>query len=132
MEKPYVEFTKTRGECKECRKAINAEYRSKNRLEMNRKNNIKVKEKYHSMTMEERRAFNRKRTYGISEEDYTILLEKCQGVCPICSSTGPLVIDHNHSTGKVRGLLCNTCNTGIGKLGDTAESLQRALDYLTN
>jgi hypothetical protein len=42
----------------------------------------------------------------------------------------PLHIDHDHRTGKVRGLLCVSCNTGIGKLGDDVDGLYRALRYV--
>ena len=41
------------------------------------------------------------------------------------------VIDHDHETGKLRGVLCNNCNTGMGKLGDSVEGLRRAIDYLS-
>lgn len=41
-----------------------------------------------------------------------------------------LAVDHCHSTGKIRGLLCHNCNTGLGKLGDSIESLTKALNYL--
>lgn len=51
-----------------------------------------------------------------------------------CASCGRsdkrLVVDHIHGTFHVRGLLCDSCNTGIGKLGDSIEGLERALDYL--
>jgi hypothetical protein len=43
-----------------------------------------------------------------------------------------LVVDHDHNTGAVRGLLCHSCNTGLGHLGDSVETLARALDYLQN
>ena len=53
------------------------------------------------------------------------------GPCPICQEhTTKWVLDHNHDTGRLRGWLCNSCNTGIGKLGDSVETLQRAIDYL--
>lgn len=53
-----------------------------------------------------------------------------EGKCPICLRTRKLVIDHDHETGVVRGLICRTCNTGIGHLMDNPELLLRALDYL--
>ena len=130
VEKPFIEFTKSRGECKECRKVINREYRQDNLVELRRKNAAKEKEKYHSMTFEERQIHNRKKHYGINEEYYNTLLEKCKGVCSICGSSDPLVVDHDHQTGSVRGLICNTCNTGLGKLGDNIEMLEKAILYL--
>ena len=63
-----------------------------------------------------------------------------KGLCAICDhpesrldSQGnrrDLHVDHNHTTGVVRGLLCNSCNRGLGLLNDTIEGLTRAIDYL--
>jgi hypothetical protein len=52
------------------------------------------------------------------------------GLCACCKQERTLVVDHIHGTSHVRGLLCHACNTGIGKLGDDIEGVQRALDYL--
>ena len=55
--------------------------------------------------------------------------------CQCCSkdlSTTKVCIDHDHFTNKVRGILCNSCNVGIGLLGDNIEGLERALYYLNN
>ena len=53
-----------------------------------------------------------------------------RGPCEICKSAGALVVDHNHDTDEIRGLLCSGCNTGLGKLGDTVDSLILAINYL--
>ncbi|MFC1920290.1 endonuclease VII domain-containing protein [Chloroflexota bacterium] len=56
--------------------------------------------------------------------------------CPICSKrtiagiTSKLVLDHNHSTGEVRGWICDSCNTGIGRFKDDIELIQKAIKYL--
>ena len=51
--------------------------------------------------------------------------------CECCSKeTNELVVDHDHQTGKFRGWLCKQCNTGLGNLGDTLESLKLAVEYL--
>jgi hypothetical protein len=52
------------------------------------------------------------------------------GRCALCPYAGLLVCDHDHTTGLTRGWLCRKCNTGLGKLGDTVESVGRALAYL--
>ena len=52
------------------------------------------------------------------------------GKCAICHREMPLRLDHNHETGKFRGYICNDCNLGLGKLGDTAEMIRRVLAYL--
>lgn len=72
--------------------------------------------------------------YGISLEQYEEM-ERSQGfVCAVCQepcvSGRRLSVDHNHETGEVRGLLCMKCNRGIGNLGDSAEILRKAVDYL--
>jgi len=56
--------------------------------------------------------------------------ERRAGVCPVCLKDGPLVLDHDHATGAVRGWLCGHCNRAVGTLGDTAAGLKRAYDYL--
>jgi hypothetical protein len=55
--------------------------------------------------------------------------------CPICNKTtiagiSKIVLDHNHNTGKVRGYLCESCNTGIGRFDDNAEIIRRAISWL--
>lgn len=78
-------------------------------------------------------------TYGMTYEDYLAMLEAQDGLCKICSrkldpesvNDAPHV-DHCHKTGRVRGILCFRCNTGLGKFGDDAILLQRAAKYLKN
>jgi len=74
-----------------------------------------------------------KRRYGITLEQYEAMLESQNGKCAICKGdclTGRnLAVDHDHETGKVRGLLCSKCNQGLGQLNNI-ELLQRAIDYL--
>jgi hypothetical protein len=80
------------------------------------------------------------RRYGITLEQYFELFNKQNGVCAICSrpeseilrgKIRALNVDHDHSTGKIRGLLCSECNKGIGNLGDSTEVLRRAIEYLS-
>lgn len=72
--------------------------------------------------------------YGITPEQYDEMAVRQGGVCAICGD-GPspkrrLVVDHNHETGAVRGLLCANCNAGVGLLGDDPATLLRAVAYL--
>jgi len=75
--------------------------------------------------------------HGLTREDYDILFELQGGACAICGN-GPdkkhphLHLDHDHDSGLVRGLLCFSCNAGIGLLGDNPSLLERALVYLKN
>jgi hypothetical protein len=75
--------------------------------------------------------YQRARIYGITEEQYKALTEHHQGKCGICDKpSDKLVVDHNHVTGKVRGLLCSNCNTALGLFGDSVETLRAAEGYL--
>jgi hypothetical protein len=72
--------------------------------------------------------------YGISFDDYQRMLIEQNGVCKICRKPEKkgksLSVDHNHKTGKVRGLLCSRHNTGLGCFEDDAALLRSAADYL--
>lgn len=76
------------------------------------------------------------RQYGITEEEYQRLLAEQGGVCAICRQeqrekrSHPLVVDHSHEDGAVRGLLCHPCNRAIGGLKDQPLLLSRATTYL--
>lgn len=83
------------------------------------------------------REYNFKSKYGITTKEYDELYTGQSGCCALCSKhstelSRPLCVDHDHETGKVRGLLCSTCNSGLGKLGDNEEGLLKALEYLRN
>lgn len=80
-----------------------------------------------------------KRTYNITTEDYTEMLQKQKGLCKICGSSGfvmakhhkmKLVVDHCHKSGNVRGLLCHNCNRALGLLQDSVSNLQASIVYL--
>ena len=72
--------------------------------------------------------------YGLTMHDYDLLLKRQGGRCLICGTAAtkmrPLVVDHNHESGIVRGLLCSECNTAIGLLGDDPALIKRAAEYL--
>jgi len=65
----------------------------------------------------------------ISDEDLLQLKSEVKE-CVICGDTGPLVVDHDHKTGAIRGLLCNHCNRGLGHFRDDPELLEFARMYL--
>ena len=69
--------------------------------------------------------------YGITQEEYLRLVYECNGKCEICGKELKVpYIDHNHNTGKVRGLLCPKCNFGIGQFNDNIDLLELAIKYL--
>lgn len=78
------------------------------------------------------KAYWRERKTGCSPELYAKLLAEQGGVCAICGGVDEreLCADHDHETGKVRGLLCRLCNLGIGKLRHSVVILEQAIAYL--
>ena len=128
--------------CKECRNKSNANWLSKNPLYYQKhygkdpeKHKAKGRAYYHA-NKEKQRNSGLLRRYGISAADYELLLKEQNGKCAICGSTEsgrnsePLFVDHDHAKGTVRGLLCHSCNVGIGKFKDNEELLYKAIRYL--
>lgn len=77
----------------------------------------------------------RKLAYGITREEFNKLIELQNNKCAIClvdkpTGKGDWHIDHDHITGKIRGLLCHHCNTGLGLFKDNVELLTKAQSYL--
>lgn len=73
--------------------------------------------------------------YGITVRELDSIFNSQRGKCVICNyifTDGDYDIDHDHETGKVRGLLCHSCNTGIGILQESPALLIRAAEYLTH
>jgi hypothetical protein len=83
------------------------------------------------------------KSYGITLSEYRSLLQKQDSRCAICGQIESainwktkekksLAVDHCHSTGKVRGLLCQSCNTALGSFNDDVSLLAKAIAYLSN
>ena len=71
--------------------------------------------------------------YGINENTYNEMYSRQEGLCAICGThKDRLDVDHCHTTNKVRGLLCNNCNRGIGHLQEDVNVMTNAIKYLTN
>ncbi len=111
------------------------EWVQRNRERVNASN----RKRYNSLTTEQKRERNRKQQvslYGLTIEQYDAMLKKQNYVCAICgkseknTSKGVLSIDHNHSDNKVRGLLCDSCNRGLGYFYDNVSFLYNAINYL--
>ncbi len=79
-----------------------------------------------------------KREYGLTSEQFDKMAEAQGHHCAICSSDTPgrkfkhWHVDHDHSTGRVRGLLCASCNIMLGAAKDNSETLKAAIKYLAN
>jgi hypothetical protein len=96
-------------------------------------------------SQEARHSFT-KRLYGITAQQYQDMFAAQESSCAICGEpgkspdtlvrsgrrgpSGVLVVDHDHTSGKVRGLLCNSCNNGLGSFKDDPNLLQEATAYL--
>jgi len=102
---------------------------------------LKRTKKYYKDNLEKIREYKLKLYYGITLKEYENLLKKQDELCAICKEeertidgrTGlikRLAVDHNHKTGKVRGLLCNRCNRVIGYLGESNDLIEKIEKYL--
>jgi hypothetical protein len=69
--------------------------------------------------------------YGITKENYQKMVIEQKNKCLICEEEKPLVIDHCHNSNKVRGLLCHSCNKGLGCFYDNIKSLKKAIQYVS-
>jgi len=81
---------------------------------------------------------NLNQSFGMTYEEYEYMVNSQNNVCAICGnpelskSKKVLAVDHCHTTGKVRGLLCNKCNTALGAFGDDIDVMASAISYLIN
>ena len=93
--------------------------------------------------LENQRRANRRFKYGLEDIDYFELVARQDCKCAICSiqleysnsnrhKANTLCIDHCHSTGKVRGLLCSNCNRALGLFKDNIDFIKSAIKYLEN
>ena len=114
-----------------------ARWHDKNRERMN----LRRREARQAMSKADRMAAWLWEKYKIGFDDYLSIFAAQAGVCAICSRTShraasyrgtreALCVDHDHETGKIRGLLCRSCNTGVGLLQDSPENCRRAALYL--
>ena len=101
-------------------------YRENNREALNAKAKIKRAANRHNN-------FSHLKAFNLTKEQYLDMLEKQNHVCAICGNKDnnkKLAVDHCHTTGVIRGLLCSACNTSLGKFKDSVELLQNAIQYL--
>mgnify|MGYP001496370973 CR=1 FL=1 len=134
--------------CKECSLKTKSNYRKRKRkylsamsMEYYKNNKDVILQQYRDKYKNNDEWRNRKKNtqlikeYGITLDDYNNLLEKQNYKCAICGrnfkdAIKGLYIDHNHETGKIRGLLCLQCNSAIGMLNENINTLTKAISYL--
>lgn len=96
---------------------------------------LRRNKKYRELHADKLPAQRRFNEYRLTEAQFGVMLGKQEGLCAVC--TEPLGrghkthVDHDHATGKTRGLLCHRCNRGIGQFRDNAGLLTTAAAYLT-
>ena len=138
VEKPVDEFIKLATGvdgvgtlCKPCKRVKSAAWRSENpdhNQEWRAQNKLSRQEYERERTL--------RRHYNMSLNDYSDMLTSQGGVCAICglpptNGQGKILhVDHDHATGKIRGLLCHGCNTSLGHFQDNVAFLQKAITYL--
>lgn len=120
------EYKDEKNKARRIKYATDEEYRNK------QKNKVKD---YFSRNKEVKLS-QRLKKFGITLDGYRNLLKLQGGKCAICGSEigdsvgNRLYVDHDHETGKVRGLLCSRCNFGLGNFKDSVELLSKAIRYL--
>ena len=114
--------------CKECDKQVSKESKSKN------PNKYKsLKKTWSEKNPDYMKDYNLKKNYGISKEQYDEMLTNQNNSCAICNISFEKVracVDHNHTTGLVRSILCSPCNTSLGLLKENKDIIKEALNYL--
>lgn len=145
--KPITEFSratstwdKLNSACKPCALASTNRWLARKReageyeeVKRNRREGMK---RWREANLEESRDRHAKWKYGVEHGTYDMLLEQQKGRCKICGTDAPGVrltrfhIDHSHSTGNIRGLLCEHCNRGLGHFKDIPALLRKAADYI--
>ena len=128
---------KKHSQCKSCHS---------NRIKLKRKTNIewvraeRIKSKEYRINNSEQfkktiRNSTLKKKYGINIEQYNEIFKNQGYVCAICGSDKPrgygrMCVDHNHLTGKIRGILCQPCNTSIGKMMENPNLIRKLALYV--
>ena len=143
---PFKDFSKSKStkdglqyQCKVCQKTSQSTYQKtlaaksvQRTYYQNNKNKIRLKRQQRKPQITD---YNLRRQYGISLTQYEQMSIDQEGRCLICRTSKHdlkkgLVVDHDHETSRVRGLLCNSCNRGLGFFKDSLTLLYNALNYL--
>lgn len=131
-----------KNQCKPCHKMATAAYEKSDKCQGYRKEYAKTEQKkayrkaYYNGHKEQSRVLHFKRKYGLTMEELAEMFAKQNGRCAICGIPGNetlkgLVVDHNHKTDRIHGLLCNVCNSHIVHVvEDYPHLLEKAKTYL--
>lgn len=127
---------RTRLVCLRCSRRHASEARLRNGTEpytpARRETKRRHRNKVRPSGLTNQQVYSLKKRYGLTEDDFLALLEKQDHRCGVCSKpfNDDPVVDHNHETGVVRGLLCRTCNLALGLLREDVEILSAAIAWL--
>ena len=137
-----------RNDCIECNRALRKKWYGRNRgaaierakqwQEKNRDRYLASQRRHRAENREVLRERDRERwlraKYGLTPQSFNELLERQEGACVICGRVmgEDLHVDHDHHSNSVRGLLCGSCNRGIGLLQENPKHLYRAAQYITD
>lgn len=117
--------------CRECQQKSNVAWREKNR----ERSRARARE-WNRANPEAAAEHHYKARYGITWAQYDAMFTQQGGLCAICRRECPsgnrLAVDHDHSTGQVRALLCTPCNQGLGRFHDDMGLMERAIQYLAD
>ncbi len=143
--KPFTDFPSYPGGrpkswCRACQTSHVREKRHATpKIYKRRQPNPTLTPKKYPVLPEARRRWKLKEKFGITQQDYDAMGEAQGYRCAICNQPERrtirgnvivLAVDHNHATGKVRGLLCHACNVGVGMFRESPELLQNAIEYI--
>lgn len=137
QDKPIAEFWRETGTydglhqlCKQCGYVRHTNYRKANQAHLNADMRRRYREQRDKFA-----DYGRKKSYGLAYGEYDRMLAAQNGRCAICGTDDPsprrsFAVDHCHDTGKVRALLCTSCNVGIGNFKHSIDFLESAIKYL--
>ena len=147
--KPYSDFYRNKNMrdgfanyCKDCLLSSNKKWKERNPgavVETAKRYFEKHKEKIRQRVRDKhikdpsiRKFASIKKNYGLSRRDYESILEWQGGGCAFCKRNDiQMHVDHDHSTGRVRGILCHLCNTGLGLFRENTDVMNRAICYVS-
>jgi Autographiviridae endonuclease VII len=119
--------------CAERQRAYGKKWRAEN-AEKSRAGKQKWVRENPQAKLRAQRRWMLKQEYGITLETYEWMWREQDGLCAICGQperdNKSLSVDHNHKTDEIRGLLCDRCNTGLGKFDDDPSRFRAAAEYL--
>ena len=119
--------------CKVCKNDEQRRYRQEH-PEYSARKTAEWRQEHREDVLSGLRRAHLKRLYGLSEQEYLALWDAQHGVCAICympcKTERRLSVDHNHKTGRIRGLLCQRCNHVLGLMDESPDRLRRAALYI--